>query len=710
MEKREDTLVWNQFKIIHLNLDLPFCKSYQVVGLVDNKPYFLFDYEKEAAPSSLQGEVNLWLSDNDSLFPEVVEVKEEGVRTSVVLSKFQGTPIGSLVTMSVRPLAEEKVFDLVPELRRLFSKLHKLQIALPGWEILSNRIFFTADAKIRLVPVLLFQHLDKNASLPHPLGTEAEPVPEAVYLQSFGRFLCYLLTQTFPVEAALPEQVRTLLPTDTATLLDSLIGGKVESFEEFDRLLKLLREERQRAQEQARIEEEQVEAPVVKPRPPTLYRDLAALGKGLAAVLLGLLRALQILVQLVAFLVFLVATYYWERARELVKLCKRTYRKMQAVSWFEIRTFFKREFKRFGTDIKKIHVSFLLLFPVSQVELLNFTRHLAALLKAGVAFPRAIDILYQQNTNPRLKNSLVKVYHAVVQRGLPLSKGLALAPEVFSELYINMLTAGEITGKVDQVLSQIAAYIERDLTLRQKVKAASTYPLFIAAACFGLFSFFVYVILPKLFLVFEGLNIEFPLPTRILIAIIRFAHSPAVILLTLIGAVVLLFPLLAFFKTLLGKEKADSIKLQIPVFGRLYKKILLARFCSTLGTLVQCGVSLLESLEVTGRASGNEFFNQIMLQVMEETRVGMALNTTLEKIVFFPSLVVSMVKIGEESGNLEQMLLKMAEIYEGDVNYLLQQFVSLIEPLLMAVMGIVVGFVVMAVFLPIYAIVRGVEK
>jgi len=454
--------------------------------------------------------------------------------------------------------------------------------------------------------------------------------------------------------------------------------------------------------------------PIKKEKAPARVREpgrplLATLASVFIEILVPVVRTLVLIVQFAAFVFFLVITYYVERVKGIFRFFVRTYRMLISLRLEDIQDYFRSTVTEARKEIAKAGTTIQELFPVNRIELLNFTRHLAVLLHAGVPLARSLEILYKQCENKRFADAVGRVYRAVISEGYPLSKAMALCPRIFSSLYVNMMSAGEVSGKLDTVLDRIGQFLESDLKLRQKVKAASTYPIVIAVVSFLFFSFFVYIILPKFMMIFDGLNVPLPLPTRILIAFVNFAHSPITILITFVIATIVFFPLFAFLRSVLGKERVDLLKLKLPVFGKIYKKILLARFCSTFGSLIDCGVPLLEALDVTGKASGNEFFYGMILEMSEEVRVGLTLNSIIEKILFFPSILLSMVKVGEESGTLHQMLLRLSDIYENEVTLALQQFVALIEPILMAVMGVVVGFVILAVFLPVYSILQGIH-
>lgn len=701
---RTDTLLWNQYKIADLRLDLPFCKIYRIFTLVGGKSCLLIDFDPASGAEKIEEETKFWISSAVGIFPEILQTVHDNGVYSIIVSDFHGIPIRTFVSMGISELPEEKVFSLLPDLVYLLKKMKQVGF-IPESDLLLDRICFTTDQHLVLIPALLslqFQKSDQSASSVFKL---TQGVEEVNYVQAFGKVLCYFLTQVFPKGSKLPEKASACLKEDLEEFLQAVLAGKIDTLENAENALSNLLKKRSE-----------------KPVPESSTQSSASLSwirgtqERVVSILLpgvhGLKFVFDVLtgfLKLIFFLLFLTGSYYWEQLNKTARSCKKLYKKLRHLTWVDVKKSLKSEVQRARIDFKNVQISIALLTPVSDAELLQFTRHLATMLDAGVSFSHSLKILHSQAINLRFKNALATVYYEVVQKGSSLSMALRQTKAIFPELYINMVAAGEVTGKVGEVLHQVADYLEKTRLLKQKIKAAVTYPIIICIVCFALFSFFVYVILPNLMGIFEGLHIKYPLPTKILIAIVKFAHSPLVMLISLITAVILFFPLKVFLTSLIGRERLDQYKTKIPLFGKVYKKVLLTRFCSTLGVLIRCGIPLLNSLETTGRASGNEFFNTIVSDIIEKVRIGLSLTKTLEDNPFFPPLLFSMVQIGEESGNLEETLLKVANIYQGDVEHLLQQFLSLLEPLLLAFMGLVVGFVVLAVFEPIYAIASGIH-
>jgi len=388
----------------------------------------------------------------------------------------------------------------------------------------------------------------------------------------------------------------------------------------------------------------------------------------------------------------------------------KTYRFVRQVRWKNVKEGVKGFFRRLGDELVQSMNEMGLLgqryAPVPAVEILNFTRYLGIMIDAGIPISRGLEILQEQCLHAHLKEAIRLTHRGVVSGGLSLHQSLSLSPEAFGELYVNLVATGEVAGSLGKVLKQLAAYLEASDRLKKKIKGAVTYPAVVAVACVLFFGFFVYFVLPKFVEIFQGLNAPMPLPTRILIAVVHFFHRPKAFL--ILGALCFAgyFPFIASVRTVFGRARLDYLKLKIPMYGNLHKQVLLSRFSSTFGSLLNCGVPLLQALEVTGKATGNEFFHRVILHSMEEVRLGEQVSTVFGSLRFFPPIFISMARAGEESAELGMMLGKLAAMYETEVTIFLQKFVQLLEPLLVGAIGLVVGFTILAVFLPLYSVLQ----
>jgi type IV pilus assembly protein PilC len=341
---------------------------------------------------------------------------------------------------------------------------------------------------------------------------------------------------------------------------------------------------------------------------------------------------------------------------------------------------------------------------VNEQALTVFSRQFATMINAGLAMVRCLDILSEQTEDKKLQQTLVQVRRDV-EGGSTLSNALGKHPTVFSTLYISMVKAGEMGGVLDEVLERLAGFMEKDFGLKKKVKSALTYPVVILVMALGIVFFLVTYILPTFVQLFEGMSLQLPLPTRILIAITKGARNP--IVLTVVGVLVVVGGILInrYIQTPVGKKQYDLLKLNIPVFGLLNKNVAISRFCRTLGTLLSSGVPIMQALEIVGKASGNEIIAMTVSKVRESIREGESIASPLGASGMFPPMVTQMVAVGEETGNLDAMLSKIADFYDTEVEYMLASLTSMLEPIMIVGMGGIVGFIVISVFLPLYQLI-----
>ena len=341
---------------------------------------------------------------------------------------------------------------------------------------------------------------------------------------------------------------------------------------------------------------------------------------------------------------------------------------------------------------------------VNEQALTVFSRQFATMINAGLAMVRCLDILSEQTEDKKLQQTLIQVRRDV-EGGSTLSNALSKHPTIFSTLYTSMVKAGEMGGVLDEVLERLAGFMEKDYALKKKVKSALTYPVVILIMALGIVFFLVTYILPTFVTLFEGMNLELPLPTRVLIGTTKAVRNP-IILIPLIGVVVVGGVFVnRYISTPLGKKQYDLLKLNIPVFGLLNKKVAISRFCRTLGTLLSSGVPIMQALEIVGKASGNEIIAMTVGKIRESIREGESIASPLGASGMFPPMVTQMVAVGEETGNLDAMLSKISDFYDTEVEYLLSSLTSMLEPIMIVGMGAIVGFIVVSVFLPLYQLI-----
>jgi len=341
---------------------------------------------------------------------------------------------------------------------------------------------------------------------------------------------------------------------------------------------------------------------------------------------------------------------------------------------------------------------------VNEQSLVVFSRQFATMINAGLAMVRCLDILSEQTEDKKLQQTLVQVRRDV-EGGSTLSNAMGKHPTVFSQLYVSMVKAGEMGGVLDEVLDRLAGFMEKDFSLKKKVKSALTYPVVILIMALGIVFFLVTYILPTFVSLFKGMNMKLPLPTQILMSFTEGVRNPYIII-PAVGLVVLgSIALSRYVQTPVGKKQYDLLKLNVPIFGLLNKKVAISRFCRTLGTLLSSGVPIMQALEIVGKASGNEIIAMTVNKIRDSIREGESIATPLGASGMFPPMVTQMVAVGEETGNLDAMLGKISDFYDTEVEYLLASLTSMLEPIMIVGMGGVVGFIVISVFLPLYQLI-----
>jgi len=343
---------------------------------------------------------------------------------------------------------------------------------------------------------------------------------------------------------------------------------------------------------------------------------------------------------------------------------------------------------------------------VGMRELTVFARQFATMVNAGLTMVRTLSILEQQTESAKLRQ-LVGEVRKDVEEGMTLSDAFGKHPETFSALLINMVRAGEVGGVLDDVLNRIAVFFEKDLSLRQKVRAAVTYPAAIFIFAIGVIMFLVFFILPQFIGFFEGLDLVLPLPTRVLITFTRVVTGYWYIIFGLMG--LMLYALRMYVRTPSGRLGFDKFKLRVPIFGPLMRKVTISRFTRTLGTLITSGVPIMQALEVVAKAVENKVVAGAIENVRSSIREGESIALPMQASGLFPPMVVQMTSVGEETGTLDSMLTKVADFYDAEVETTLAQLTSIIEPLLIVFLGFVVGFIVLSFYMPLYQIITGVK-
>jgi type IV pilus assembly protein PilC len=344
---------------------------------------------------------------------------------------------------------------------------------------------------------------------------------------------------------------------------------------------------------------------------------------------------------------------------------------------------------------------------ITSKHLMTFTRQLATLIDAGLPIIRSLNILHDQVESAIFKEKIEDIIKTI-EGGGSLSEAFGRHPKVFDNLYVNMVRAGEIGGVLESVLNKIAEFLEKAQALKGKVKSAMMYPLVVSLLAVGIVSFILITIIPKFEDIFKQLGAELPWLTQQLINMsnILLYKSYYVI----IALVLVYFVFSKINKTREGKHTFDKIKLKIPVFGPLLKKIAIVRFAGTLATLIHSGVPILQALDIVRDTSGNEVISRAMEKVYNSVKDGDTIHEPLARCPVFPPLVIHMVAVGEETGAIDQMLIKVAEAYEREVDDTVNALTSILEPILIVFLGAIVGVIVVALYLPLFSIPKLVGK
>ena len=364
-----------------------------------------------------------------------------------------------------------------------------------------------------------------------------------------------------------------------------------------------------------------------------------------------------------------------------------------------------------GTGLKKdinISIPFLERKTIKPKTLMIFTRQLATLIDSGLPLLRGLNVLGKQEPDPVLRKTIGKLAESV-QGGSTFSDGLAQHPKIFNKLYINMVKAGELGGVMELVLVRLADFQEKAQKLKNKVVSAMFYPIIVLVIAIAIMAFLLVYIVPKFEQIFADMLGGKPLPalTEFVIGTSRFFQNQWYLI---VGAVILaIFTFNLAGRTEKGRFVIDTIKLRLPLFGDLIKKGAISRFSRTLGTLVTSGVPILQALNITRETAGNVVLTDAIQHVHDSVKEGESIVTPLEKSGIFPPMVVSMIDVGEETGQLPEMLLKVADVYDDEVDNTVAGLTSLLEPIMIVFLAVVVGTIVIALFLPLISIISGLQ-
>jgi type IV pilus assembly protein PilC len=332
-------------------------------------------------------------------------------------------------------------------------------------------------------------------------------------------------------------------------------------------------------------------------------------------------------------------------------------------------------------------------------DLVLFSRQLATMIKAGLPLIEVLNILYDQVEKAKFK-VVVRQVERDIQGGAAFCEALEKHPKVFDQFFINMVRVGETAGMLDTILEQVAGYLEKTEKLLRKIKSAMIYPAVVSFVAIGITIFLLVYVVPTFEDIFDGFNVELPLPTRMVL----YASEKIRIYWYYVTAFILAvyFGVKYYAKTSNGRRNVDKLKLKVPVFGDLILKAAVARFSRTLGTLIRAGINILTALEICAKTAGNKIIEQAVMNCRASIQAGETMTKPLEDSGVFPPMVTRMIEVGEKTGAIDTMLEKVADFYEDQVDAAVDGLTSLIEPMLIVFLGVVIGFIVIAMFMPMF--------
>jgi type IV pilus assembly protein PilC len=340
---------------------------------------------------------------------------------------------------------------------------------------------------------------------------------------------------------------------------------------------------------------------------------------------------------------------------------------------------------------------------VNSKELAIFTRQFSVMIDAGLPLVQCLEILASQQENKFFQKVLTNT-RGQVEGGATLSAAMRSSPKVFDALYVNMVEAGETGGILDTILQRLSTYIEKNVKLQRAVKSALVYPVGVLTVAGGVITLLLWKVVPIFATLFAGLGVDLPLPTKIVIAMSDFVGSifGLLFVIAIAGGI---FGLKVWYGTPQGRFVLDTIILKLPVLGILMRKIAVARFTRTLGTLISSGVPILEGLDITARTAGNAVVERALQKVRRSLEEGKSLTEPLRDSEVFPGMVTQMIAVGEQTGAMDAMLQKIADFYEEEVDAAVKDLLTALEPIMIVFLGVVVGGVVISMYLPLFTLI-----
>lgn len=344
---------------------------------------------------------------------------------------------------------------------------------------------------------------------------------------------------------------------------------------------------------------------------------------------------------------------------------------------------------------------------VQTKELVVFTRQFATMIDSGLPLVQCLDILSSQQENPTFKSVLLKVKDSV-ESGSTFADALAKHPKVFDQLFVNLVAAGEVGGILDTILNRLAAYTEKTMKLKKQIKGAMVYPATVMSIAVIVVAVILYFVIPTFAKMFADFGSDLPAPTKVVIALSNFVKKYIIIIIVAIFG--LIFAVKKYYSTKGGRKIIDRLSLRLPVVGPLVRKVAVAKFTRTLGTLVSSGVPILDSLDIVAKTAGNVIVEEAIMNVRQSISEGKTIAEPLAQCGVFPPMVVQMISVGEATGAMDAMLSKIADFYDEEVDGAVSALTSMLEPMLMVFLGVAVGGLVIAMYLPIFKIAGAVSQ
>ncbi|MCL5055495.1 MAG: type II secretion system F family protein [Firmicutes bacterium] len=653
----ENAVFQDRYKIIRQLIGYPFFSIYEAEDLTYKKKYFIVEYDRNSLSIFFLREVDLWGSEWGSISPPIQEQWKIEGRVYLAVQEFSAVSIVDLPKISASGLDEKEVFHLIPSLLLLFKSLNTLKVAFDDIQNLADRILYFPEGKMLIAPVFFTVLNKKNTnSRIEFLKKSVLRIPEQTHVKALGEILCYLLTRSFSDNGSLPIKAKRILSSEVFEFLQNCVLGKIDSFELFGNCVTLL--------EDIRGENQKKQA--------------------LLAYQFGASSSISSEI---------------DKKKSQTKKTDFTARETPS---FPIR--FRRRMRKIAAYLNTPQ-------NVPSANIVLFFRSLSALLENGLPLITALEVLENQEENKKFKGIIFDLRKKLAE-GKSFSRAMELHPEIFTKLHIGMSQAGEEGGQLAFTVRLIAEYEERNRNYWMKFRAALVYPAFILLGSFIVVLAMCYVVLPSFSKIFAGLHLTLPLPTRILMS---FANHITLILFIILGLSAVIYGTLKqYMKTFIGKMYMDYVKYAVPVVGRCWKSVNLIHFFNVFLVLIKVGVPFLQALKFYCEMAVSPVMGQFIKDFSENLSSGDTIRIALseankEHNDFFPKIGLDLFSTIQETGSIQEVVSSLIQYYERELDFVMGKTLDLLEPLVVCLLGGAVGFILIAVFLPIYSVVMNMK-